>query len=91
MQDLGTLGGDYSFGLGINNAGQVVGSSTGHGGDHAFLYDRNATPKMQDLNSLIPPDSGWRLEEAQAINQRGQIVGLGERNGHTRAFLLTPR
>jgi probable HAF family extracellular repeat protein len=46
---------------------------------------------MQDLNSLIRPHSGWSLEEARAINQRGQIVGLGERNGHNRAFLLTPR
>jgi probable HAF family extracellular repeat protein len=92
VKDLGTLGGPSSAAYGINDAGQVVGgASTSSGVVRAFLYDRNATPKMQDLNSLIPPDSGWRLEEAQAINQRGQIVGLGERNGHTRAFLLTPR
>ena len=92
VKDLGTLGGPSSSALGINDAGQVVGfASTSEGVSHAFLYERSATPKMQDLNSLIPPDSGWSLEEARAINQKGQIVGLGERNGHNHAFLLTPR
>jgi probable HAF family extracellular repeat protein len=95
MQDLGTLGDDdYSEARGINDAGQVVGVSAPASSSnfyHAFLYERSATPEMQDLNSLIRPHSGWSLEEARAINQRGQIVGLGERNGHTRAILLTPR
>ena len=47
--------------------------------------------KMSDLNALIPRRSGWTLETATGINDRGQIVGKGLRDGHERAFLLTPR
>jgi hypothetical protein len=45
---------------------------------------------MQDLNDLIPPDSGIELDAATAINDRGSIVGLGTINGQSapwRAFL----
>jgi probable HAF family extracellular repeat protein len=45
---------------------------------------------MQDLNSLIPANSGWTLIEANAINTSGQIVGYGNHNGFNHAFLLTP-
>jgi len=55
---------------------------------HAFVYRRG---RMADLNALIPARSGWVLEEAQAINDRGQIVGRGLHHGQERAFLLTPR
>ena len=54
----------------------------------AFLYERG---KMQELNDLLPTHSGWVLEEANAINDRGQIVGRGLHDGKERAFLLTPR
>jgi probable HAF family extracellular repeat protein len=90
QQDLGTLS-DQAFGTGINNAGQVVGYFTdAHlGPDRAFIYSDGA---MTDLNTLIPPDSGF-LEHATGINDAGQIVGMGfgfggDSNRH--AFLLTP-
>ncbi len=55
--------------------------------EHAFVYQGS---KMQDLNEMIPRDSDWTLENAQAINDRGQIVGQGLHGGRERAFLLTP-
>jgi hypothetical protein len=45
---------------------------------------------MTDLNDSIPAASGWLLNDAQAQNARGQIVGDGIHNGQPRAFLLTP-
>lgn len=45
---------------------------------------------MLDLNALIPAGSNWTLNEANDINEHGQIVGRGRLNGQERAFLLTP-
>ena len=84
ITDLGALGGATSYANGINDAGQVVGQSNGH----AFLFING---KLTDLNSLIPASSGWNLWIANAINNKGQIIGTGTNpNGATRAFLLTP-
>jgi probable HAF family extracellular repeat protein len=89
MQDLGTLpGGTRSGAHDINNTSQVVGASTtSSGAFHAFVFSGGY---MQDLNDLIPANSGWELTSADAINTSGQIVGEGEINGQTRAFLATP-
>jgi hypothetical protein len=43
---------------------------------------------MIDLNSLLPDNSGWQLEDATAINNNGVIVGDGTYNGQERAFIL---
>jgi probable HAF family extracellular repeat protein len=88
MQDLGTLDGSSSYGMAINASGHVVGRSyIPNGAQHAFLY---ANGEMKDLNALIDPLSGWMLEEATAINDRGQILGTGWVGGEWRGFLLTP-
>jgi hypothetical protein len=52
-----------------------------------FLWEEN---KMWDLHDLIPPDSQWELLSASAINDGGEIVGVGFHNGRYKAFLLTP-
>jgi probable HAF family extracellular repeat protein len=90
MQDLGTLGGSCSYAEGINDLGQIVGASntTDHGGNTAFIWTKDRG--MQDLNTLIPANSGWVLFTATSINLRGQITGVGTIDNESHAFLLTP-
>lgn len=88
MADLGALSVGSSEARSINEAGQVVGRSwTFSGRVHAFLHDGFV---MRDLNDLIPPGSGWELISAEAINDRGEIVGQGLFEGRRRAFMLVP-
>jgi probable HAF family extracellular repeat protein len=93
--DLGILStGNDSIGLAINNAGAVVGRSrttTQVGSEHAFIWQKGwPETGMQDLNSMIPANTGWELKEAWGINNAGQIVGWGYLNGQVRGFVLTP-
>lgn len=77
--------------LDVNNRGAVVGATlvgdSGRPAKRASLWHEGA---ILDLNSLLPASSGWALLEAQAINDAGQIVGLGTLQGQTHGFLLTP-
>lgn len=80
----------------INNAGVVVGyypySPTANhaflnrgchivgGSDHlsGFIWRGK---KMQSLNALINPASGWDIRDPRAINDAGQIAANAYRNG----------
>ncbi len=86
MTGLGALPGDYASAVfGINDRGQVVGESEGST-QRGFLYSNGV---MQDLNDLIPPNSGWQLLRAAGINNKGQIIGDGvDPQGKPEAFLL---
>jgi probable HAF family extracellular repeat protein len=90
IQDLGVLpGGTYSMAFGVNDSGVVVGyGNIFTNAPHAFVW--TAAAGIQDLNYLIPANTGWVLINANAINNVGQITGYGTINGHNRAFLLTP-
>jgi probable HAF family extracellular repeat protein len=90
MQDLGTLPGDtYSDAWGIDNKGRVVASSCDASFNcRAVLWQGGM---MTDLNTLIPADSDWFLVEADGINARGEIVGLGCTDVECHAFLATPK
>jgi probable HAF family extracellular repeat protein len=78
---------------GVNAAQQSVGEAEVSGGvTHAFLYMNG---QAYDLNTLLGPDSEWTLVKATAINNLGQIVGVGQRrlasgSYESRAFLAVP-
>ncbi|GAA4352482.1 DUF3466 family protein [Kangiella taiwanensis] len=75
----------------INNMGQVVGKalvSVPTLDEYAAFIHEDG--EMKDLNTLISCDSGWKLTEATAINDSGQIVGFGSFEGEVRAFRLDP-
>jgi probable HAF family extracellular repeat protein len=94
--DLGDPAGlDWSAALGINESGQVVGwwdRSPSVDGEAftAFIWD--TVHGMQDLEVLSnAAGEGWQFHRAEAINDRGQIVGWGiNAAGQEHAFLLTP-
>ncbi len=90
--DLGTLGGEESRAMAINDFGQIIGYSEipGYMYPHACLFDPTGQGNNIDLNTLIDPSSGWKLLYAHSINNNGWIVGVGTYHGDGRAFLLTP-
>ena len=50
----------------------------------------NSSGKWYKLGDLIPADSGWTLDTADAINRDGMIVGTGRQNGVTSAYIAVP-
>jgi probable HAF family extracellular repeat protein len=71
LTDLGTLGGTESFAYGINDKGQVVGSSrlAGDTSTHAFLYGNGRMIDLYPLNSGEIQTVG-----PTGINNSGQIA-----------------
>jgi uncharacterized membrane protein len=85
-------------GLALNGAGDVAGYCfagtriCNHNGPcppftHAALWRGGS---WIDLNDAID-DASWVLETAGAMNDQGQIAGVGMQGGVQRAFVLTPR
>ena len=114
MTDLGTLGGDYSAAVAVNDLGQVVGTSrTANGERHVFLW---ANGRMTDLGrikgevvlpNVLLNNRGqvvwsqygrnaimWQHDavkalglKADAINDRGQVVGWRRTSGRSQAVM----
>jgi probable HAF family extracellular repeat protein len=82
LRSLGTLGGNDSVAVAINNHQVVVGNSTNANGH--FRPFRWTDGQMVDIGTL-----GGATGQANDINDRGQIVGRAENlAGRTHAFLL---
>jgi probable HAF family extracellular repeat protein len=91
MKDLGTLPDDFLSVAPccdtVNDRRQVVGFSIGPNGPRAFFWQNGA---MTDLNDIASGSTLYLLF-AQAINSRGEIVGIGATTtGELHAFLATP-
>jgi probable HAF family extracellular repeat protein len=90
--DLGVVSGaGCSYATTINLVGQVAGDlancTTGEDVG-AFLW-QNGT--MYDLNTLIPPGSGFTVTEVWQINDQGEIAGNAAlADGYFHAVLLVP-
>lgn len=75
----------------INNSNQVVGETlvtpTVAPKYAAYIYENE---KLKLLNDMIACKSGWDLQFANDINEKGEIVGTGSYKGEVRAFKLIP-
>jgi len=73
----------------VNGLGDVVGTMTVAGQEHAFLVTAG---QAFDLNALLPSGSDWVLQQAYTVNRQRQLAGVGYRTGSpgtTRYFLWT--
>jgi probable HAF family extracellular repeat protein len=88
--DLGVPGDALgSIALRINSSGGIVGYSLLGGSEtRAALFSGSGPP--EDLNTLIPPGSGYTLTYAYGINDVGQIVGDALGATFSRGMVLTP-
>ena len=95
ITNLGTLPGDAAaLATGINNNGQVVGSTIDSNNDwsHGIIWENG---EMKDLNTMFPADSNLYITMANEINDRGQVSGMGTvlsgpHAGEIHALVATP-
>jgi len=85
--NLSTIGG-FSWGASTNDSGEVVGIC-GDSFNCAFLWEDGGP--IVDLNTLVPPGSGLLINEADQINDRGEIAAQSwDANGNNHILLLIP-
>lgn len=89
LPDLGDVGGVIeSFARDINDHGTIVGTSVTPSFEvHAVTW---IDGQCVDLNTLIPPGSGWLLANAWGVANDGRIVGEGFTARGLQAFVLEP-
>jgi probable HAF family extracellular repeat protein len=90
ISDLGALESlPCSSAAAINSSSQVVGEVDDCISiEHAALWDQG---RVIDLNTFVPTSSGIVLEDADYINDRGEIIGYALLpNGDEHGYLLIP-
>jgi uncharacterized membrane protein len=90
--NLGTLGGDYSTAVSINDSDDIVGvARDAQQNDHAFLY---TSGKLLALDTLVDNGAGWNLIYADqgpvSIGSTGIVVGEGEYQDEPHLYKLVP-
>jgi len=82
-----------TFAASISDNGQIV----GFGYDQDFARQRpllwpSATSQAIDLSTFFPAGSDWDLDTlfANAVNNRGEIIGSGLKDGALHDFVLVP-
>ncbi len=76
--------------LALNDCDVIVGEfGAASDFNHAFVWDEKRG--FRDLNKLADVGSDWILETALDINDRGEIIGIGDRGSNQDVgFLLVP-
>ena len=92
LTPIGTMGPDLlSMMSAINNAGDAVGFTSHDASENNARAIAFIDGTLYDLNTFLPAGSGWtRLATASDINNAGQIVGYGIRDGVMKAYRMTP-
>lgn len=72
------------------NNGRLIVGYRGFGATSIPFIVKPGQPSVS-LNDRIPANTEWVLLRANGINQKGQIVGVGRRQGQLRGFVLSPK
>lgn len=89
VEDLGTLRGGGSVAWAVDQAGDVVGWVAADVHTNVAFAWGPGLGGMVALNDLVDPADGWELQQANGINGRGAIVGMGTHHGVPVGFQLT--
>jgi uncharacterized membrane protein len=90
LSDLGHLPGTDAYATATNAGGDVVGWARTYASPPFVAVHKPAGQPVVYLNQKLPPQSGWSLARAYGIDDRGQIVGVGTKNGFFEPFVMTP-